>query len=240
MSRLLAIAGMPIDVADADDGRWLEDLASRWSGSAAPVTRDASGTWRADDVVGDVWLAGRRLSIGLPEAEAAACVASVWCGAFEAATRHGPPAIHAELPHTGPSLRGRLDVRNTVRLRSRGSSAVASVYRSRNLDNDITRALVAAERALTRQNGHDRWRTRRVAEIMPQLQEAVGARAPVPTLTALARIRYSPITRPFREVAELSVRIVAEDPVVTSTTTGRPQGLLLPAEEVRRLVVAAA
>lgn len=65
---------------------------------------------------------------------------------------------------------------------------------------------------------------------MPQIHVAVGPRSGVPALVDLAKIRYTPITRPFRDVAEMSVRIVLQDPVVTTTERGRPQGILVPLE----------
>lgn len=236
----------PIGHVDGDTDAWLRDLAGRLAVSdhlvggetltGAVLQRHEDG-WHAGPVVGELWFAGGRLVIGLAgesETVAAAAIGALWCGLVEGATRHGPPAFRRDVAHVGASLRGRLDVRGSVRLRAAGSSDIASVYRARDLRNDISRALVAAERALTRQIGDDRWRTRRVREVMPQLHQAVG-RDRLPTLAELGRIRYTPITRPYREVAELSVRIVSQDPVVTTTERGRPQGVLLPMDVAARL-----
>lgn len=238
-----AVAQGVIPIPDAATDAWLERLAAAIDpiehalGFDEPpetiLRRGPDGAWRVGPVIGDLWLTGRRLRIApaqQPELKVAPVVGALWCAGVEGAMRHGPPAFHRELPHVGASLRGRLDVRGSVRLRANGSSNVASVYRARDLDNDISRALVAADRALTRQIGHDRWRSRRVREVLPQIQSAVGPRAGLPAMIDLARMRYTPITRPFREVAEMSVRIVLQDPVVTTTERGRPQGILLALE----------
>jgi 5-methylcytosine-specific restriction enzyme subunit McrC len=48
-----------------------------------------------------------------------------------------------------------LDVRATARLRAAGSPHVASPQSYRDLDNDVSRTLVAAERVLTARIGND-------------------------------------------------------------------------------------
>jgi 5-methylcytosine-specific restriction enzyme subunit McrC len=129
--------------------------------------------------------------------------------------------------YVGGSIRGHLDVRRTVRLRAKGASTAASVYRTRELDNPVTRIIVAADRVLMRQVGQGRWRTDRVDSVLAQLKTAVGRRAAVPGDGELHRMRYTPITRPFKWAAELSSRIVRQDPVTTTALRGRVQGLVL-------------
>lgn len=245
MSEVVVTVGQAVAGIDRDIDAWLGELVARMKpadhvvshrdGGPLPLFRDSGGGWRAGAVIGSIRFQERSLTIQPPagaladtRSPSALCVAEIWCRGIEGATRHGPPAIHQHLPHVGGSLRGRLDVRSTVRLRAKGSSNIASVYRARDLRNQLSAALVAADRALTRQIGHDRWRTKRVREVMPQLHDAVGRHVPVPTLLELSRIRYSPITRPFRDIAELSVRVVLQDPLVTTIERDRPQGLFVP------------
>jgi hypothetical protein len=103
--------GELVEVPGEDISGWLEALRAGirsdqiWAEApevTSPVTPDATGAWRAAAVVGDVWLGGRRLSIHPPggtAGDAAACAAAAWCEAFEAATRHGPPALHRAVAH---------------------------------------------------------------------------------------------------------------------------------------------
>ena len=161
-----------------------------------------------------------------------ALASMLWVRAVDGASRHGPPAFRRDVPYEGGSVRGRIDVRRTVRLRAKGASSAASVYRARELDNPVTRIIVAADRVLMRQVGQGRWRTDRVDDVLGQLQTAVGRRTPAPGERELHRMRYTPITRPFKWAAELSSRIVLQDPVATTVMSDRVQGLVLDLDNV--------
>jgi hypothetical protein len=156
-----------------------------------------------------------------------ALASMLWVRAVDDASRHGPPSFRRDVAHEGGNVRGRLDVRRTVRLRAKGGSAAASVYRGRELDNPVTRIIVAADRVLGRQLDGGRWRTDRVEQVLAQLHTAVGRRTSTPGDGELYRMRYTPITRPFKWAAELSSRIVRQDPLATTALRGRVQGLVL-------------
>jgi 5-methylcytosine-specific restriction enzyme subunit McrC len=172
--------------------------------------------------------------VGTTASRVAPLVGLLWVRAVDGASRHGPPSFRRDVPHVGTNMRGRLDVRSTVRLRAKGSTEAASVYRTRDLDNPVTRIIVAADRVLTRQFGHGRWHTDRVDAILPQLYTAVGRRSSVPAHGELQRMRYTPITRPFKWAAELSSRIVRQDPVSTTPRPGRAQGVVIDLDSVWR------
>lgn len=170
-------------------------------------------------------------------ARLAALAAMLWVRAVDGASRHGPPAFRRDVSYVGGNVRGHLDVRRTVRLRAKGATSAASVYRARQLDNPVTRIIVAADRVLMRQVGQVRWRTDRVDGVLGQLQAAVGRRSPAPGEGELHRMRYTPITRPFKWAAELSSRIVRQDPVATTPLPGRVQGLVLDLDGIYRAAV---
>lgn len=227
------------------------------------ISRDATGQWQAGRYIGELVFEGRRLEIyprlgldvighwlegalnlvAVPETAEqhasesfiALLMAAIWCRQVDVAARHGPPAFRHDVTHEGFFVRGRLDVRQTARLRGRASPHVASVMRPRELRNDVSRTLVAAERVLTQAVGHDRWRTPRVREILPQLYPAVGARPRLPSLTDLRRIRYTPITRPFKQAAELSWRIARHEGFGANAEPGNVEGLLLDVAELWEL-----
>lgn len=154
-------------------------------------------------------------------------VSLVWVRAVDSASRHGPPAFRRDMRHEGANVRGHLDVRATVRLRAKGASGAASVYRARDLDNPVTRIIVAADRVLVRNVGHAQWHSDRVKAVLPQLYTAVGRRTHPPGDGELHRMRYTPITRPFKWAAELSARVVRHDPIATTPKAGALQGLVL-------------
>ena len=137
---------------------------------------DALGGWVAAATGLHVPAAGG----GDARARLAALASMLWVRAVDGASRHGPPAFRRDVRHVGGSVRGHLDVRRTVRLRAKGATTAASVYRARELDNPVTRIIVAADRVLMRQVGQGRWRTDRVDAVMAQLQTAVGRRTRLP------------------------------------------------------------
>lgn len=228
------------------------------------VFRDAFGHWQAGRYIGDIAFEGRRLEIRprfkaevlelwlqealnlvvVPETAGrmesrsfiAWLLSIVWCRSVDLASRHGPPSLRRDQIHTGAFVRGRMDVRRTSRLLAGGDPRVVSITSNRSLDNDVSRTLVAAERSLTNHIGHNRWRTQRVKEVMPQLVGAVGARPRLPSERRLAQIRYSPITLPFKRAAELSWKIARQQGFV-SAEEGRSEGLLLDVAELWELFV---
>ncbi len=226
---------------------------------------DPAGRWQCGRYIGEIRFAGRTLRIeprlGMPAIERllasatnligvpgsaagraaesfiARLMAAVWCRAFDKAARHGPPAFRRQTSSEGLNVRGHLDVRHTARLRGVGSPHVASVMRGRDLDNDVTRALVCAARVLTQHIGDDRWQTRRAREIVPLLRGAVGARPGLPTEIELRRVRYTPITRPYQELAALSWRIARAEGFAVTDDDGNADGLLLDVAELWELYV---
>lgn len=229
------------------------------------VSRDAFGKWWAGRYIGEVSMGDRRLEIrprlgdvvverwlgevlnlvAVPETAArtrsesfiARLMGAVWCRSVAQASRHGPPAFRRGHIHHGVYIHGKLDVRGTARLRASGSPRVASIESFRDLDNDVSRTLVAAERALTTRIGHTHWRTPRVDELLPRLHSAVGARPRLPSRRALARIRYTPITRSFKETAELSRRLAQLQGYTAASAEGRSEGLLVDVAELWELYV---
>ncbi len=92
-----------------------------------------------------------------------------------------------------------------------------------------------AERALHQLIGNRHWHTLRVKEVLPQLIAAVGARPQLPSERALQRIRYTPITRPFREAAWRSWHIGRREGFGAQSEAGDAEGILLDVAELWEL-----
>lgn len=230
------------------------------------ISRNEWGHWVTGRFVGEISFQGRRLEIR-PRFEGdftewlegafnvaiisntsehefegsfmAWVLATIWARAFELATRHGLPVLRRDQVHEGEFIRGRLDVRRTMRLKARGSLHAASVVRSRDLANDISRTLIAAERSLSSSLGGDYWQPAAVKDALGQIRGAVGPRPKLPSRGELNRIRYTPITRPFRSVAELSWRIARREGMSTNLSPGSADGVLLDAAELWELFLVA-
>lgn len=230
------------------------------------VERGRDGRWCAGRFIGSITVDGRRLLVrprlgievveawldqafGLVAPPASArhaetetfivrLLARLWCRAIDNATRHGLPLLRLPRSHEGLYVRGRLDTRRTVGLIGAGRPGVASVTYDRSLDHPVTRALVRAERALAeRLTDTAEWRTERVRQVMPHLRAAVGSRPKLPTAFQLERVRYTPITLPFKQAALLSHRIASRLGYSATDEAGRAEGILVDVAELWELFV---
>ena len=193
------------------------------------------GTWWAGRYVGSVSFEGRRLTIeprfGLSTLRAwlfeatsvvltespgqlrqdesfiVQLLATVWAHGFIDAARHGLPALRRDVSTRGAIVRGRLNVRSSLRLLASGSGEVISVRSERSLDHAASNAIVAAYEVLRRWLPDEKWLPPRAKDLLPHLKAVTGSRPRVPTKAELERIRYTPITAGFAPVAELSRQI---------------------------------
>jgi 5-methylcytosine-specific restriction enzyme subunit McrC len=170
-------------------------------------------------------------------------LASVWSRSFVHAARHGLPALRTDIRESGLSIKGRLDVPGTVRLRAAGTPGAASVRREKSLDNPISAAIVAAHAELSRwlvSRRESEWVPDRVKELLPHLVGAVGSRPRVPTMAEIDRVRLTPITAGFRPLAELSARIAGRRGLAgNASDEGQCKGVLLDVAELWELYVLA-
>jgi 5-methylcytosine-specific restriction enzyme subunit McrC len=230
------------------------------------VERGRDGRWWAGRFIGSLTVEGRRLTVrprlgievveawldqafGLVAPPASArhaetetfivrLLARLWCRAVDNATRHGLPLLRLPRSHEGLFVRGRLDTRRTLRLLGEGRLHVASVTYDRSLDHPVTRALVRAERALAeRLTDTAEWRTERVRQVLPHLRAAVGSRPKLPTAFELTRVRYTPITLPFKQAALLSHRIASRLGYSATDEAGSAEGILVDVAELWELFV---
>lgn len=78
-------------------------------------------------------------------------------------------------------------------------------------------------------------------DLLPHLTAVTGPRPAVPTEADLRRVRYTPITMPFRAVADLSRRIALQRGLLSDhSPTGESTGVLLDVAELWELYVLAA
>lgn len=250
---------------DTDPAQFTVHLGpSAAADDAGPVVAcDQYGTWRAGRYIGELHRDGRVIEIRprlgietiahwagaalnvriMPRAGEhtgsqvliAELLAAVWRSAVVDASRHGPPGIRSPRTHVAEVAKGRIDVARTLRLRAAGRPQIASVSRPKDLDNPITRTIVAADRVLDRRLHRPGWRGERVEEVMPRLRAAVGARPALPTHRKLAGVRYTPITLPYRRAAELSHQIARHRGLQSRATGDRADGLLIDVAELWEL-----
>jgi len=237
--------------------------ADEWS---PIVERRSDGRWWAGRYIGALTFEGRRLIIeprlgvtvieawldqifGLMATPASAqhaqtesfivrLLARLWCRTIDAATRHGLPLLRLPRNHEGLFVRGRFDVARTAILMGEGRETIASITHDRSLSHPVTRAIVCADRALgALLTDSAEWRTERVRQTLPPLRGAVGARPRLPSLHELSRVRYTPITLPFKRAAMLSHRIASRLGYGATDDEGNEEGILVDVAELWELFV---
>lgn len=227
------------------------------------VSCDPAGQWRAGRYVGELYQGGRVIEIrprlGIEtiahwagaalnlritprsgaltgsQALIAEFLAAIWRAELVNAARHGLPGLRTTRNHVAEVAKGRLDVAHTLRLRAAGRPHVASVSRPKNVDNPITRTIVVADRALDGLVGRRDWRGDRVEEIMPRLRSASGSRPKLPSRRELADVTYTPITLPYKRVAELSYQVAKHRGLRSQATDDSADGLLIDVAELWEL-----
>jgi 5-methylcytosine-specific restriction enzyme subunit McrC len=227
---------------------------------------ERDGTWWAGRYVGTIEFEGKRLTLlprfGLAtlrhwlfeatsvvlvdtpgqlredETFIAQLLASVWVHGLINAARHGLPALRYELSSQGAVIRGRLGVAASMHLFARKSPEVISIRSAKTLDHAASEAIVAAYDVLRRWLPDDSWLPPRAKELLPQLRAVTGARPRVPTKAELDRIRYTPITAGFAQIAELSRQIANRRGLSAEVnTSGQAKGVLLDVAELWELHV---
>lgn len=167
-------------------------------------------------------------------------LASVWASGFVEAARHGLPSLRRDVKTSSSTVRGRLDVNASVRLIAAGGKQMVSVRSERSLDHAASNAIVAAYNVLSRSLGvsDEKWLPKRACDLIPQLIATTGVRPIVPTKAELERIRYTPITAGFAQIAELSRQIASRRGLTTdSNAIGETKGVLLDVAELWEIFV---
>lgn len=165
-------------------------------------------------------------------------LATVWAHGFVEAARHGLPALRRDVSTKSSSVRGRLDIRSSLRLHASGGGEVVSVRSERSLVHAASDAIVSAYGVLRRWLPDEKWLPQRAKELLPHLMAVTGSRPRVPTKAELDRIRYTPITAGFAPVAELSRQIANRRGLSSDIeANGETKGVLLDVAELWEMYV---
>jgi 5-methylcytosine-specific restriction enzyme subunit McrC len=165
-------------------------------------------------------------------------LATVWAHGFVEAARHGLPALRRDVSTKSSSVRGRLDIRSSLRLLASGGGEVVSVRSECSLVHAASDAIVSAYGVLRRWLPDEKWLPQRAKELLPHLMAVTGSRPRVPTKAELERIRYTPITAGFAPVAELSRQIANRRGLSADVeANGETKGVLLDVAELWEMYV---
>lgn len=240
---------------EADHGPTIEPI----------LTRDVDG-WRANRYIGEIRHQGRTLVIEprlgietisswistilnvqvLPRTATPSTavtspvtqlLAALWRASILTAGQHALPRTGVKVSTHGLSVRGRLDVGATARRRAAGHRDLVSTRVERTYDNAPASAVVLADRYFDQHLVGARWRGPRLEEQLSVLRAATGMRPPKPTLQEIRGARYSPITVKWRRAAELSWRILNDDPLGVAADDESTHAVLIDVAELWELFV---
>lgn len=229
------------------------------------LSRDIDG-WRANRYIGEIHHKGKTLEIksrlgietitgwistilnvqvlpytatysGDTSSAVTQLLAALWRASVLSAGQHALPRSGVKVSSRGLSVHGRLDVAATAHRRAAGHRDLVSTRVVRSYDNAPASAVVLADRYFDQRLAGDRWRGVRLQEQMAVLRTATGARPKTPTLREIRSARYSPITIKWRRAAELSWRILNEDPLGVTADDDSTHGVLIDVAELWELFV---
>ncbi|MBP2454124.1 5-methylcytosine restriction system specificity protein McrC [Mycolicibacterium lutetiense] len=160
----------------------------------------------------------------------------VWSSAVADAARHGTPRLRRATHHDNVFVRGRLDIAGTVRHRAAGRPLVTMERNERDLHNPVSRVLVLADRVLrSLLSGKPTWRPALTENVLGHLRGAVGAHPQLPDRAELRAVRYTPISRRYQRVAQLSYEIARRQGHFTSAKSSDVSGVLIDVAELWEL-----
>jgi 5-methylcytosine-specific restriction enzyme subunit McrC len=161
--------------------------------------------------------------------------AAMWRRLLTKAIQHGYPATRAQVNHRGELVRGQLDIAGTIAMRAAGLHGIASVHKEKTLDNPASRAIVLAARTLRRELHRPNWQGQEIASLLTHLEARTGSRPNLPTSRELRRIRYTPMTLPYKRAVEFSWRIASGKALQSSASSDDYDGALLDVAELWEL-----
>ncbi|MFZ1382578.1 MAG: hypothetical protein WAS54_07330 [Scrofimicrobium sp.] len=159
-------------------------------------------------------------------------LAALWRAEVLSASQHALLRTPSKVNTNGVSIRGRLDAQGTVRRRASGHRDLVSSQVVRTHDNAPARAVVLADRYLDERIAGGRWRGPRLDEQLTVLRRETGTKPRKPTLNEIRKTKYSPITAKWRRAAELSWRIIENDPLGVSAIEESTHGVLIDVAEL--------
>jgi len=167
--------------------------------------------------------------------------ALMWINLFAKAARHCLPTVKTLNLEESRVVRGKLDVRRTVRLRASGSDKVASSDERKTLLNPVSILIAHAFRHIQQwfpQQDLLHWLPSTLALRLQQVITAVGRNEPLPTPKELRSVRFTSLTRDYKPLVALSQQIIKGRGIqLDQDSDERGQGLLLDVAELWEIFV---
>jgi 5-methylcytosine-specific restriction enzyme subunit McrC len=149
-------------------------------------------------------------------------IARLWESQLVSAAKHGLPTRRKDEVHIGRSVRGRLDVLESVKQFIAGKQCLISRSREKCVDQAIacvlTNAWMHLHKEVAKGFNQMRWLSPNADDLVSRLRACSEARGRNSDTNGRVKIRYTPITESYRPVVELSLSILANRGVASSAS----------------------
>lgn len=166
--------------------------------------------------------------------------ALMWINLLNKAARHALPSIKNTVRQESKAIRGRIDVRQTIKLHRYDQSKVASVYQEKQVANPLSTAIVLAFYKIKRWfPNHDllRWLPETVVLRLQQMEQSVGRHATVPSIKAVKQARINTLAKGYQPLALFSLDILHNKGIAEKASEQSGKTLLLDVAELWELYV---
>ncbi len=167
--------------------------------------------------------------------------ALMWVNLFAKAARHCLPTVKELTHEESRVVRGRLNIRNTVRLRASGSDKLASNNQRKTLLNPVSIVIAHAFSHIQQwfpQQNLLHWLPSTLALRLQQIVTVVGRNQALPSAQELQSIRFTSLTRDYKPLIALSQQIIKGRGVRLNQESDKiGQGLLLDVAELWEIFV---
>ncbi len=166
--------------------------------------------------------------------------ALLWLNYIGKAARHALPTVKQVDNHSSMVVRGRIDVRGTIRHRIKGQPNVASVTQSKQVHNPITTAVVLAFQEITRwfpNNNLMHWLPDTIALRLQQMISVTPRHSDIPKAHDIKRIRLNSVTKAYKPLVALSMDILKNKGLQESSEGSDSKSLLLDVAELWEIYV---
>lgn len=167
--------------------------------------------------------------------------ALMWFNLFSRAAKHSLPVVKVDSDHVSNVVRGRFDVRASIRKISSGSGSVVSVSTQKELLNPLSICIALAfnkiQRWFPKQNLLH-WLPSTLALRLQQVMSAVSRHHVMPSIADLNKVRYTSLTSSYKPLVKLSLQILNNrGSDIHEDSALKAKGLLLDVAELWEIYV---
>lgn len=167
--------------------------------------------------------------------------ALMWVNLFAKAAKHCLPTAKTLTVTDSSVIRGKLDVRKTIRNRASGSDKAVSISERKTLTNPVSISIALAFNHIQGwfpQQNLLHWLPDTLSLRLQQILNAITRHHSLPTAREIKKVRYSSLTHDYQPLVKLSMQILSGRGIqLDNESEAKSQGLLLDVAELWEIYV---